>query len=397
MTRRIAVISGSRADFHLMVPVYQALAASPALAPTLIATSAHLHPAFRASSAEALAGFPGPVLRAEMPVEDDSGLAMAKALGQGLQSVAEALRQTSPQLLLLQGDRGEMLAGAMAAAHMNIPVVHMSGGDRTGSIDNAIRNAVSAFAHVHLTTCALSSANLRAMGEDPQRIFEVGEPALDRILALDFPSRPELCARLGLAPGRLDGPFLAATLHPVTTEAHQAAGQMGQFLDALEALGLPVVVSAPNTDAGGQAMRRVLEERAASSAVLIFRESLGFELYMGLLRHAQALAGNSSSGILEAPSLGLPVVNVGQRQHGRLRAANVLDVGHGTGDILAGLRRAVGDEDFRAACRACVNPYGDGTAARRTAEILERLPLGQNLLDKWRALDGPLLPGPGHV
>ena len=391
MTRAVACISGSRADYHLMVPVFEALAAAPGLSATLLATCAHLHPAFRESSAQALRGFPGRVQFVDMPMDGDSGLGMAQALGRGVLNLAQALDALRPDILLLQGDRGEMLAGAMAAAHMNIPVVHMSGGDRTGSIDNAIRNAITAFAHVHLTTCADSTAALLAMGEDPGRVFQVGEPALDRILSMTFTPRAELCARLNLDPAK---PILAATLHPVTTEQDRAGEQMRALLEALDALGEQTVLTEPNTDAGGQAMRETLRAHGERPWLRV-EQSLGFTAYASLLREAAAMVGNSSSGILEAPSFGLPVVNVGQRQHGRLRAGNVLDVDNDAPAILAGLRRALHDEDFRAACRACVNPYGNGTASAATADILARLDLGPALLDKWRALNAPLLHGHG--
>lgn len=383
MKRSITCLTGSRADLHLMVPVFAALAGHPALDPTLVVTGAHLHPDFRATSREAIAGLGLPTREVNMLLADDGGAAMAQSLGLGICGLAQEFANHPPDIVLLQGDRGEMLAGAIAAAHMNLPVVHMSGGDRSGSIDNAIRDAVTAFAHLHLTTCAPSSDRLRAMGEAPSRVLEVGEPALDRILTLTPLSREALCAALDLDP---DQPVIAATLHPVTTEADQAGRQMRRFLEALADLGVQTVLTAPNTDAGNRDMRRVIAEYA-TAPFLRFRESLGFSLYASLLRHAAVLAGNSSSGILEAASFGLPVVNVGSRQQGRLRAGNVLDADHDPRAVGAALRRALTDRDFQAACRACVNPYGDGTAAKKTADILARLRLGPALLAKW-------LPGP---
>lgn len=178
----------------------------------------------------------------------------------------------------------------------------------------------------------------------------------------------------------------------MTTQAQQGADQMRQLLEALERVGCQTIFTAPNTDAGGAAMREVLAAHARGGLLRV-RDSLGFLRYASALKHAAAMVGNSSSGILEAPSFGLPVVNVGQRQHGRLRAGNVLDVGHDAGEIERAVRMALEDEAFREAARRSVNPYGDGHAAGRTADILARLRLGPELLEKWRAAAGPLLHG----
>ena len=386
MTRKIVCISGSRADYHLMQPVYDAVAGHDALSLELLATCAHLHPMFRASSEAAFRTFPGPIHRVNMLLADDNGTAMAQSLGLGVVGMAQALEELKPDVLLLQGDRGEMLAGAIAAAHMNIPVVHMSGGDRTGSIDNAIRNAVTQFAHMHLTTCSTSTKHLLEMGEHPDRVVQVGEPALDRLLSMRFMTRGALCAALHLDAGQ---PILVATLHPVTTRAEEGAAHMRQMLDALERVAVQTVCTAPNTDAGGRAMQAELDRRAGASWLRVV-DSLGFERYASLLKEAVVMVGNSSSGILEAPSFGLPVVNVGQRQHGRQRAGNVLDVEHDAASIEAGVRRGMNDAAFREACRVCINPYGDGRAAQRTADMLAGLRLGPELLEKWRTSGTPL-------
>jgi UDP-N-acetylglucosamine 2-epimerase (non-hydrolysing)/GDP/UDP-N,N'-diacetylbacillosamine 2-epimerase (hydrolysing) len=297
--------------------------------------------------------------------------------------MAEIVERARPQVMLLQGDRGEMLAGAIAAAHQNVPIVHMSGGDSTGSIDEPIRNAISSFAHMHLTTCAQSSARLIARGEAAGRVAEVGEPVLDVIKSLDPVAPEELARELDLD---LSRPIAIATQHPVTTEAGDAARQITETLEALAALGMQTVFTYPNTDAGGAEMVRVLQSHAGRPYLRVVPH-LGSLRYLSLMRIAAVMVGNSSSGILEAASFGLPVVNIGTRQHGRLRAANVIDAGYDRAAIVSAIRHALHDPAFRLALRDCRNPYGDGNAAPKTVDILQRLRLVPALLTKWIATD----------
>jgi len=376
--RRVLAVTGSRAEYGAMRPVFAAIRDTPGLALELLVTGMHLAPEFRASLAEIEADAFAPRRVVDVRAADGSGRAMAQALGHGLAAMAEAIAEAAPDVVLVQGDRGEMLAAAAAAAHLNVPVVHMSGGDRTGTIDDAIRNAITAFSHVHLTTCVQSTARVVAMGEAPGRVFEVGEPALDVILALDPVPRESLAREIGID---LDRPFALATQHPVTDEAHAGAAQLVETLEALAALRLPTVFTYPNTDAGGAAMTAVLEQWRGRDFLRVVPH-LGSQRYLSLMRLAAVLVGNSSSGIIEAPSFRLPVVNVGTRQHRRTRACNVIDAPHDRDAIRHAIERALGDPAFRAGLADCRNPYGDGTCARRTADLLLRLRLSR-LPAKW--------------
>ncbi len=387
MTRKILAVTGTRAEYGAMRPVFAAIGAAPGLELELIVTGMHLAPQFKASLAEIEADRYGPLHYADTGDTAESGAAMARALGRGIVAMAEIVERAHPQVMLLQGDRGEMLAGAIAAAHQNVAIVHMSGGDSTGSIDEPIRNAISSFAHLHLTTCAQSSARLIARGEAAGRVIEVGEPVLDVIKSLDPVAPEELARELDLDLGR---PIAIATQHPVTTEAGDAAGQITETLEALAALGMQTVFTYPNTDAGGAEMVRVLQS-CADRPYLRVVPHLGSLRYLSLMRIAAVMVGNSSSGILEAASFGLPVVNIGTRQHGRLRAANVIDVGYDRAAIVSAVRHALDDPAFRMALRDCRNPYGDGTAVPKTVDILRRLRLVPALLTKWIATDERLL------
>jgi len=385
--RTVLAVTGSRAEYGAMRPVFEAVVASARLRLELIVTCMHFAPQFRASLAEIEVDDYGP--RHLVPVCPRSGCAaeMARALGETLAAVSAVLARIRPDLVLVQGDRGEMLAAAAAAAHLNIPVVHMSGGDITGSIDDSIRSAITAFAHVHLTTCKESSARVLAKGEAACRVFEVGEPALDVITRIQPLPWPALAAELGLDPQQ---PFILATLHPVTTEAHRSGAQIHALLTALQRTGLQTVFSYPNTDAGHEAIVAALQAWQPRDWLHVVAH-LGSHKYLSLMRRAAVLVGNSSSGILEAPSFRVPAVNIGTRQHGRTRACNVIDAGYDIESIGDAIARALNDPTFRAALAACVNPYGDGRCAERTVRILERLQLDEGFTAKWLVRSAPIL------
>jgi len=304
---------------------------------------------------------------------------MASICGGQIMAMAPVIEQVRPDIVLVQGDRGEMLAATIAAAHRNIAVVHMSGGDRTGSIDDSIRNAITSFAHVHLTTCAPSTERLIMRGESPQRVLEVGEPVLDVIRTLDPVAPATLAAQYGLELGR---PFALATQHPVTTEAGEAAAQVTATLEALAAIDMQTLFTYPNTDSGSADIVRMLEVWRGRRFLRLVPH-LGQRAYLSLMKIAAVMVGNSSSGILEAASFQLPVVNVGTRQHGRVRGANVVDASYDAVDIGRKIAHVLGDPDYRQSLCHVKNPYGTGDTAGKTADILARLQLVPELVAKW--------------
>lgn len=384
--RSILTITGTRSDWGLMLPVYNRIRDVEGLEMSCVLTGMHFLPRFAASMAAVERECPGPIF--PLPCDSltmGSNAAMARAFGLAVSGMTDIMEKVSPDILLVQGDRGEMLAGAIAAAHLNIPIVHMSGGDLSGTIDDSIRHAISTFSHIHLTTCEASSQVLLHRGESPGRILAVGEPGIDRIHAMEYMSHAELCRRFALSEAL---PIILVAQHSVTTESSDSAEQMRATLDAvatfIESGNAQAVLSAANSDAGGEAMNAVIGEFASRQG-FCFRASFGSELFLNLLRHSSVLVGNSSSGIWEAPSFGLPVVNIGTRQHGRLRAGNVLDIStHDAVLIVEGIRTALCDHVFRARACECANPYGDGHAADRTVAVLEGLDLSRShLVAKW--------------
>jgi UDP-N-acetylglucosamine 2-epimerase (non-hydrolysing)/GDP/UDP-N,N'-diacetylbacillosamine 2-epimerase (hydrolysing) len=386
--KRVVVgITGTRADYGLMVPVYRAIRASNDFELHLVVTGLHLLAEFETSLRQVRADALGQVHYVEMLDDDDSNRGMARSVGRATMGIAAVLAEIRPDILLLQGDRGEMLAGAVAGAHMNIPMVHMSGGDFSGTIDDSVRNAISKFSHVHLTNCQASTERLLTIGETRERIFEVGEPALDVIRELPLLSRADVAAKYQLPEGE---PYFIATLHPVTDEVERAATQMQVVLEALSDVGISTVFTFPNTDAGGRAMRRVLESWSGVSFLRI-EPNLGSHNYLSLMRYASAVIGNSSSGIVEAPSFKVPTINIGSRQTGRLRANNVIDTDFDRAEIVRSIQRSLSDSAYRDALANCINPYGDGHTAERTVDILRRLRITPGLTSKWKPSDGAVL------
>lgn len=387
--RKILAITGTRADYGLMRPVFQAITASKMLAIELIVTGMHLLPEYSVSLSEVEIDNYCRLHLVNMALGEDSGEAMALSLGMAILGIAPVMASTRPDIVLLQGDRGEMLAGAIAAAHMNIPIVHMSGGDYSGTIDDSIRNAISKFSHFHLTTCETSTERLVAMGEKLSRIVEVGEPGVDAIRHMTFNSPEELATELGIDIAK---PFILAAQHPVTTEAELSAHQIRETLEALAELGMQVVFTYPNSDVGSSDMVRVLESYRDRDFIKIFPH-LGSQKFLSLMKYAAVMVGNSSGGILEAASFKLPVINVGTRQHGRLRACNVIDVGCDRKEIRSAINYALSNDGYRKALKDCRNPYGDGTTAPKTVDILGRLKLNSALLAKWMDDDVVFLDG----
>lgn len=382
--RNILSVTGTRSDWGIMQPVYQAIDRL-GMEQHCIMTSMLLMPRFREDMQRVHKEFPGQVHEIAIQDSRTTNESMAEALGTAINLMAPCMARLKPDAVLLQGDRGEMLAAALVAVHLNIPAVHLSGGDRTGTVDDAIRHAISSVAHIHLPTCEQSAQELLRRGESAGRIAVVGEPGLDTILQTNFLTRAQLWADICLPEGQ---EAILVAQHPVTTESSKARLQMQATLEATCAFaqkhGLAVVVTAANSDAGGEDINDVIAQYAARNEVH-FYSSLGAQRFLSMLRYAKALVGNSSSGIWEAPSFCLPAVNIGTRQHGRLRAANVIDVPEfDVADITDALNRALFDDGFKAAAGSCVNPYGDGHSSDRVANILAELDVSDPvLISKW--------------
>ncbi|HAZ07887.1 MAG TPA: UDP-N-acetylglucosamine 2-epimerase (hydrolyzing) [Elusimicrobia bacterium] len=375
--RKIAVVTVGRSDYGLLRPVLREIAATKGLRLRLIVAGAHLQRSQGLTVREILADGWQAAARVRVPAADTPE-GISRAMGAACAGFASAYARLDPDFIVVLGDRYEMHAAALAALPFTIPVAHLHGGELThGAFDDSLRHSITKLSHLHFTANRAYARRVRQLGEDQRRIFVTGSPAIDNIRSTPLLSRPELEAELGLDLGR---PTLLVTFHPTTLEWRDAQRQTRELLAALDASGLQAVVTMPNADTGNAAIRRLLRAFAAGRREARLVESLGSRRYLSLMAYAAAMLGNSSSGLVEAPSLRLPVVNVGTRQGGRLRANNVIDCGYGRAEILRALRRALSPA-FRASLRGMSSPYGDGRAAPRVARLLIKTPL-QGLTDK---------------
>lgn len=395
--RTVAIFTGNRAEYGLQFPILRAVAAHPDLEYRLIVSGAHLDPDFGGTLEEIRAD--GFRVDAEVRIDmlGDTQRSTAHAIGTGVISVSEALARIQPDIFVVYADRFEGFAAVVAGTQMNIPTAHIEGGDITegGALDDSVRHAMTKLAHLHFTTNQQASNRVLAMGEEPWRVHTVGFPAIDLIQDGNFATPQQVCERLGLD---LSWPVVLFTQHSVTTEFDLAAAQVAPSLLALERLaaeGVQVVATYPNNDAGGRTIIAALNDWLGQGRPGIqVRPSLGRYLYHGVLALARdpavrvACLGNSSSGIKETPAFGCPTVNIGSRQLGRLRGANVLDAGYDTDEIVAATRRCLADEPFRKVSRDGENPYGVGDAGPKVAAVLASVPLGPSLLRKGMTLRG---------
>jgi len=375
MTRRrkIAYISGTRADFGLMRSTLKQIAASPALDLGIIVTGMHLDERFGLTVSEIQAtGLP---IMARIPVSHVSaqGAEVARNIATMLNGMVTALSDLRPDALVVLGDRGEMLAGAIAGGHMSIPVLHIHGGERSGTIDEPVRHAISKLSHFHLVATDESRERLIRMGEAPEAISVVGAPGLDGLEQLAAHDKSTLFIDLGLA---TDRETALLVYHPVLEEADQAGEQVKTAIEALLATDVAILALMPNSDAGNAEIRAVLESFAAAGQISLVTH-LPREQFASMLRHAAMLVGNSSSGIIEAATFGTPVVNIGSRQNLRQRNANVIDAAADSGAILSALRQA----QLRGRM-ATTNAYGDGQTGQRIVSLLETLELPGKLMAK---------------
>ena len=369
--RRLGVVTTSRADYsHLYWPLRE-LAAHPGVELGVFALGAHLAPEFGDTIKEIEAdGFPIKA-RVECLLNSDTDTGMAKTIGVAILGLADALTAWRPDLLLLIADRYEMLAPASVALALRIPIAHIEGGEVSqGAIDDAVRNALTKLAHIHFTSTANARRRVIAMGEEPWRVHHAGAPSLDHMSRSKLLDRDALEARLGLT---LEAPTLLAAWHPVTI-LRDTNAEADALFNALAQTHGQLLFVYPNSDAGSYALIERTKALAAARPHTRIFVNLDPITYWSLLSNVDAMVGNSSSGIMEAASFALPVVNVGMRQQGRERGGNVIDAPAKSAAILAAIAQALSSK-FRDSVRGMANAYGDGTAATTIARVLTTVPL----------------------
>lgn len=383
--RRIMVFTSSRAEYGLLRNIMRRIKESDLLHLVIVAASDHFVPMKGHSADEVLAdGFE--IDEALMNVlAYDSATAICRSVGLSTIDLARVFEKHQPDLLLVLGDRYDLLAPAACAVIFRIPVAHISGGETTeGAIDEQVRHAITKMAHLHFASTWEYAWRIRQMGEQAWRIHVVGAPGVENIQKGEYMAAAELVERFGIDPSV---PTLLITYHPetLTTDA-EPAEQVKELITALQEFpDYQQIITYPGTEVGYLGIVEAWKDYASKNRNVKLYASLGSRGYLGVMSFCSAVVGNSSSGIIEAPSFRVPTINIGERQKGRVRAASIIDVPCQTEAIVEGLNKALRDDGFRARLRDRKNPYdpfGDGNVSERIASVLETVPLGRRLLEK---------------
>lgn len=384
--KRVAVITGTRAEYGLLRPVCTKLLASDELSLQLVVTGAHLSARHGNTVSEIEAdGLP---IAARIPILNypSTPLGTCQTIGEAVTLFAAYFSADPPDCVLVLGDRYEIFAAATAAAVLRIPLAHISGGDVTlGAADEFFRHSVTKMASVHFTSCAQYAARVIRMGEEPPRVFNVGGLGDENIRTMPLLSAQQLNEKFGFD---FTQPYLLITCHPATlsddplAETKALLGALAQFPD------VGLVFTKSNADAGGEEINEAIEAFAKTRGNAVVYSSMGALGYLSALSHCAAVAGNSSSGVVEAPSLQKPTVNIGDRQKGRLRCESILDCRPTVQDVTRALRIALSPA-FAARCRATASPYNGGDTSGRIVALLGAF-LGSDLAKKPKAFyDAP--------
>jgi UDP-N-acetylglucosamine 2-epimerase (non-hydrolysing)/GDP/UDP-N,N'-diacetylbacillosamine 2-epimerase (hydrolysing) len=384
MTKRtVCVVTGSRAEYGLLRGVMREIADDPRLELQVIATGMHLAPEFGNTFREIEADGFRIDTKVEMLLSSDTPLGVTKSVGLGIMGMGGALNRLKPDLVLLLGDRFEIMAAAIAATIAGIPIAHIHGGEVTeGVMDDAFRHAITKMSHLHFTSAEGHSTRVIQMGEDPERVFNVGAPGVDEAKGTQLLDRARMEEELEIS---LRAPVLLVTYHPVLIGGGDPAGGLAEVLSAIGEVDGTFVFTRPNADPGGRVLNGMIDSFVAShpgraTAVT----SLGQRRYVSMLALADIVIGNSSSGLIEAPAMGTPTINVGSRQSGRLRGDSVIDASENKASVRDAIEKAL-SPDFRAKAAQSTSPYGSGGAAKRIKDAIASADLSRILTKRFHA------------
>ncbi|MDD5773371.1 MAG: UDP-N-acetylglucosamine 2-epimerase [bacterium] len=380
--RKIAVITGTRAEYGLLYWIIKGTHEDPSLKLQLIVTGMHLSPEFGMTVKEIEKDKFPIAEKVEMLLSSDTETAIAASMGLGMIGFAKAYERLKPDVIVVLGDRFEILSAVAAAVPFRIPVAHIHGGESTeGAMDELFRHAITKMSHIHFPAAKLYADRIIQMGESPENVFCTGAPGLDSINKLKLLSKERLSKVLGFP---LDKKIGVVTYHPVTLENNTAEFQVSELMKALqEVKGIYWIFTMPNADTGGRVIAEKINDFVRDnpdrSKVFV---SLGQLRYLSLLKWADIMVGNSSSGIVEAPSFKLPAVNIGDRQKGRIRVNNVIDVPNAEKEKIKNAIDQAISKKFRDSLKTLVNSYGDGNASEKIIKVLKTILL-TGIAKKW--------------
>lgn len=378
MKRKIAYITGSRADFGLMVPILHKIEESSKLSLQVYATSVHLMKEFGFTFDQVRKEFPN-ALAIEEAFTSDEREAMAKFLGPFVTKFVNYLESDPPDIALIPCDRIEAFAAMIACYYLGLPICHIHGGEKTFTVDESARHAMTKLAHIHFAATKDAARRIERLGEEKWRIHVVGAPMLDMIVNEKLPDRQTLFKELGMS--LETEKFLLVTQHAVSEQYQEAGQQMEETIKAVESFDLPAVFIYPPADSGGMRIIKVIEKHRGNPSFYIFSH-IPQRHFLALERECSAWIGNSSAGIIESASFKIPVVNVGIRQSGRERSGNVIDVPCNADEIKQAIEKSLYNEEYLQKISKVVNVWGDGKASERVVKVLESLEIGPKLLTK---------------
>ena len=377
MNRKILYITGTRADYGLMRSVLFEMERNPKIDLEIAVTGMHLMKEFGMTVTDVEKdGFKIHIIKDIF--KEDNKESMVHFIGDFINDLSKMIIKINPDIILLLGDRGEMLAGAIVGAYLNIPTAHLHGGEITSTVDEYARHAITKLVNIHLPATKKSAERILKMGEKPENIFLVGAPGLDNILNKKLTVPDEICRNYNLNPSE---PIILVVQHPVSLESENSSKQIQATMDAILDLKIQTIIIYPNADAGGREIIKSVSKYENYPFIQTFK-SIPSEDYLSLMQIANAIVGNSSSGIIEAPSFKLPAVNIGYRQQGREKALNVIDVDYNKEEIKEAILKSIYDEEFIDMIHNSENPYGDGKTSQKVVKILHDIKLNQELLEK---------------
>lgn len=378
--RKILYISGTRADYGLMRNTLYCIKNSSKLELEIAATGMHLMPEFGRTIKE-IRKDKFKIHMIEEAYKKDDKFSMADFAGALIQKLTKKIMRIKPDIILLLGDRAEMLAGAVVGAYLALPVAHIHGGDISCTVDEMVRHAVTKLSHIHFAASKKSAERIIKMGEEEWRVFTVGAPGLDSIISDRIVSKDKIAKKYNI---NLNNPLLLVVQHPAGDDAKETKAQMKTTMEAIKKIGYQTIVIYPNADFGGRAMINVIENYRKVPSIQIYKNIPRLE-YLSLMNIAGVLIGNSSSGIIESLSFKLPVINIGNRQEGRQRGSNVIDVDYNKEDIVKAVERILFNKKFRIKINKCSNPYKKGLAGENISNILGKIKIDNKLLSKKMA------------
>ncbi len=379
--RKILAVTGARSEYDIISPILEHLQKNSEIELGIIVTGSHLSEAFGNSVTEIEKDGYNIISRIYNLINSNKKIGRILSLGNQIAPLAQVFEQWKPDIVMVAGDREEAISVSMTAAYMDIPVAHIAGGDiaKDGNIDNSVRYATSKFAHIHFTILEQHKENLIRLGEDEWRIHNLGNPALDKFINTKKISIEELENRTGY--NLNDGQFGMLIYHPIITQIDSEGDNIKSIIQSLRKTNLIYLINSPNSDAGYANIVKYYEENLINDKQFTLFKNLDREIYVNLLRYSKILIGNSSSGLIEAPSLSLPVVNIGPRQRSRFNAGNVIFVDYNETEINNAIELSQ-SALFKEKLNKMENPYGNGESALNIAKVLFTLNIDKELIHK---------------